>query len=126
MPAGFEWIAALPPHLQVVVMFVAGLGGLLLGRGGFVAGRKEPTVSTKDVVLQGASIADMTAVKDLATGVTRIALAQEKAAEEAGRCADELGTIRQILAEDAEHRQEDRQFKRGLEAGRREPATRRR
>ena len=107
----------------MLVMLGVGVGFVILGRSGYVAGKREPPVTGKDVVLQAASITDMTAVKDLATGVARLALAQEKVAEETGRCADELGTIRQILAEDAENRQDDRNFRRGLEAGRREPAV---
>lgn len=126
MPPGLEWISTLPPHWQVLIMIGAGFAFVLLGRSGYHAGKKEPSVSTKDVVLQGASIADMTPVKELATGVVRLALAQEEGVKELSRCADELGTIRQILAEDAEHRQEERQYRRGLEAGRREPAARRR
>jgi hypothetical protein len=125
MPPGFEWIAALPPGLQMLVMLGVGVGFVLLGRSGYVAGKREPPISGKDVVLQAASITDMSAVKDLATGVTRLALAQEKVAEETGRCADELGTIRQILAEDAEDRQDYRQWRKGFEAGqKREPPPR--
>lgn len=128
MPPGFEWVSQLHPVLQFAVMIGIGFGGVWLGRNGYKAGLREPPVSTKDVVLTNASITDMTAVKELATGVTRLALAQEKSTEEVGRCADELGTIRQILAEDAEHRQEERLYSRGLEAGRRdrEPPSRRR
>nr|WP_047581712.1 hypothetical protein [Methylobacterium sp. ZNC0032] len=124
MPPGFEWIAALPPGLQMLVMLGVGIGFVLLGRSGYVAGKREPPVPPKDVVLTAASITDMTAVKDLATGVTRLAMAQERVAEESSRCADELGTIRQILAEDAENRQEDRTLRRGIEIGRKEPARR--
>lgn len=124
MPPGFEWIAALPPGLQMLVMLGAGIGFVLLGRSGYIAGKREPPVVPKDVVLTAASITDMTAVKELATGVTRLALAQERVAEESSRCADELGTIRQILAEDAEDRQEDRTLRRGIEIGRKEPARR--
>lgn len=124
MPPGFEWIAALPPGLQMLVMLGAGLGFVLLGRSGYVAGKREPPVTPKDVVLTAASITDMSAVKDLVTGVTRLALAQERVAEETSRCADELGTIRQILAEDSENRQEDRTLRRGIEIGRKEPARR--
>jgi hypothetical protein len=127
MPPGFEWIAALPPGLQMLVMLGVGIGFVLLGRSGYVAGKREPAVTGKDVVLQAASITDMSAVRDLAASVTRLALAQEKAAEEVGRCADELGTIRQILAEDAEDRQDYRQWRKGFEAGQqREPPPRRR
>lgn len=125
MPQGFEWVAALPPGLQMLVMVGAGLGFVLLGRSGYLAGKREPPVSPKDMVLTGASIADMTAVKDLATGVTRLAMAQEQTSEAANRIADELGTIRQILAEDAENRQDDRNYRRGLEAGRAAPQRRR-
>lgn len=124
MPPGFEWIAALPPGLQMLVMLGVGIGFVLLGRSGYVAGKREPPVAPKDVVLTAASITDMTAVKDLVTGVTRLAMAQERVAEESSRCADELGTIRQILAEDAESRQEDRTLRRGIEIGRKEPARR--
>ena len=127
MPPGFEWIATLPPGLQIVVMLGVGVGFVLIGRSGYVAGKREPPVTGKDVVLQAASITDMTAVKELATGVTRLALAQEKATAEVGRCADELGTIRQILAEDAEDRQDYRQWRKGYEAGqKRDPPSRRR
>jgi hypothetical protein len=127
MPPGFEWIATLPPGLQMLVMLGVGIGFVFLGRSGYIAGKREPPVSGKDVVLQAASITDMSAVKDLATGVTRLALAQEKVAEETGRCADELGTIRQILAEDAEDRQDYRQWRKGFEAGQqRDPPPRRR
>lgn len=126
MPPGFEWIATLPPGLQMLVMLGVGIGFVMLGRSGYVAGKREPVIAPKDVVLTAASITDMSAVKELATGVMRLALAQERTAEESSRCADELGTIRQILAEDAEARQDDRQYRRGLEAGRREPPRSRR
>jgi uncharacterized protein with PIN domain len=109
----------------MLVMLGVGIGFVLLGRGGYIAGKREPPVSQKDMVLTAASITDMSAVKDLAVGVTRLALAQERVAAESTRCADELGTIRQILAEDAENKQEDRTFRRGMEAGR-QPAPRRR
>lgn len=110
----------------MVVMLGVGIGFVLLGRSGYLAGKREPPISQKDMVLTAASITDMSAVKDLVVGVTRLALAQEKVADEHARCADELGTIRQILAEDSENRQDDRNYRRGLEAGRREPVTRRR
>lgn len=127
MPPGFEWIAALPPGLQMLVMLGVGIGFVFLGCSGYVAGKREPPVSGKDVVLQAASIADLTVVKEIATAVTRLALAQEKEAAETGRCADELGTIRQILAEDAEDRQDYRQWRKGFEAGqKRDPPPRRR
>ncbi len=113
MPPGFEWIAALPAGLQMLVMLGVGIGFVFLGRSGYIAGKREPPVSSKDVVLQAASIADMTVVKEIAAGIARLALAQEKATEEAGRCADELGTIRQILAEDAEDRQDYRRWRKG-------------
>lgn len=119
MPPGFEWVAALPPFLQMLVMLGVGLGLALWGRVGFLTGRKEPPVSSKDVILTAGSITDMSAVRELVAAVVRLAAAKE-------RCADELGTIRQILAEDAENRQDDRSYRRGLEAGRREPTTRRR
>jgi hypothetical protein len=126
MPPGFEWIATLPPGLQFVIMLGVGLGLAAWGRGGFLSGRKEPPVSPKDVVLTAASITDMMPIKDAATALTRVALASEDGLKTLARIADELGTIRQILAEDAENRQDDRNYRRGLEAGRREPSTRRR
>jgi len=119
MPPGFEWIATLPPGLQMLVMIGVGIGFVLLGRSGYLTGKREPPVSSKDMVLTAASITDMSSVRELVAAVTRLAEAGE-------RSADELGTIRQILAEDAEQRQDDRQYRRGLEAGRREPASRRR
>lgn len=119
MPHGFEWIAALPPALQFLVMLGVGIGLAAWGRGGYNAGRKEAPVTTQDVVLTAAGITDMTPVKELAAELKGLRLAGE-------RIADELGTIRQILAEDAEHRHEERTYRRGLDAGRREPATRRR
>jgi len=119
MPPGFEWVAALPPGFQVLVMLGVGIGLAIWGRGGFLTGKKEPAVSTKGVILTAGSITDMSPVRDLVAAVTRLAVANE-------RCADELGTIRQILAEDSENRQDDRTYRRGLEAGRREPTPRRR
>lgn len=118
MPQGFEWVAALPPGLQMLVMVGAGLGFVFLGRSGYLAGKREPPVSPKDVVLTAASIADMSAVRELVASVGRLA-------DQTERCADELGTIRQILAEDAENRQDDRNYRRGLEAGRATPQRRR-
>lgn len=127
MPPGFEWVATLPPGLQMIVMLGVGIGLVFLGRSGYNAGKREPPVSGKDVVLQAASITDMTAVKELAAGVARLAAAQEKGVLETGRVADELGTIRQILAEDAEDRQDYRQWRKGFEAGqlREKPTSRR-
>lgn len=120
MPPGFEWIAALPPGLQMLVMLGVGIGFVFLGRSGYIAGKREPPISSKDVVLQAASIADMTVIKEIAAGIARLAT-------ETGRCADELGTIRQILAEDAEDRQDYRQWRKGFEAGQqRDPPPRRR
>lgn len=119
MPPGFEWIASLPAYMQMIFMLGVGIGLALWGRGGFLTGKKEPPVSSKDVILTSGSIADMSPVRELVAAVDRLAAAKE-------RCADELGTIRQILAEDAENRQDDRNYRRGLEAGRREPAARRR
>lgn len=99
-------------------MLGMGLGLSVIGRVSFKNGFKaDPPVSSKDVVLQSASIADMSWGKDLVTGSTRVALALEDVALQARECAKELGTIRQILAEDAENRQDDRTYRRGVEDG---------
>lgn len=119
MPQHLEWIAALPPGLQFAVMIGVGIALGLIARSGYLAGKKEPPVTAKDMVITAAGITDMAPVRDLVIEVKGLREAQ-------GRSADELGTIRQILAEDAENRQDDRNYRRGLEAGRREPPTRRR
>jgi hypothetical protein len=114
MPPHLEWIAALPPSLQFAFMIGVGLALGILARSGYVAGKKEPPVSSKDVVLTAAGITDLTPVRELVTETKRI--------------ADELGTIRQILAEDAEDRQDYRQWRKGFEAGQQsdKPPARRR
>lgn len=120
MPTSFEWIATLPPPLQFAVMVGAGLYAIYLARTGYAAGKKEPPVTAKDMVLTAAGITDLTPIREAVAEMARNTSAQERNAEAVERCADELGTIRQILAEDAEQRQDHRNYMRGLEAGRRE------
>lgn len=125
MPS-FEWIASLPPPLQFAFMVGAGLYAFHLARSGYAAGKKEPPITSKDVVLTAAGITDLTPFREAVAEMAKSTAAQERNAEAVERCADELGTIRQILAEDAEQRQDHRNYMRGLEAGRREAQARRR
>jgi flagellar biosynthesis chaperone FliJ len=75
-----------------------------------IAGQKEAPVTSKDVVLTAAGITDMQPVRDMASEIKNQTI-------ELRRIGDELGTIRQILAEDAEERQDYRQWRTGFEAG---------
>ncbi len=121
MPPNLEWIATLPPGLQFLVMIGVGIGALLWGKSGYIAGKKEPPVTSKDVVLTAAGITDMQPMRDLVTELRRLAEATERGVETQERIADELGTLRQIFAEDAEERQDYRQWRKGFEAGQQQP-----
>lgn len=113
MPPNLEWISALPIGLQIAVMVGVGIGMILLAKNGYLAGKKEPPVTSKDVVLTASGITDLAPFREAVIEVRRV--------------ADELGTIRQIMAEDAEERQDYRQWRKGFEAGQRDqPAPRRR
>ncbi|SEG29007.1 hypothetical protein SAMN04488115_104155 [Bosea lathyri] len=68
-----------------------------------------------------AGITDMQPIRDLVTEQRRIAEATERGVEVQERIADELGTLRQIFAEDAEERQDYRQWRKGFEAGQQQP-----
>lgn len=116
MPQNLEWVSSLPPALQFALFIGFGLGMIWIAKGGYLAGKKDtPSPAPKDVVLTAAGITDMKPVRDLVDQTERV--------------ADELGTIRQILAEDAEDRREYRQWRKGFEAGQGgqgKPAARRR
>jgi hypothetical protein len=113
MPTNLEWLATLPPALQFAVMIGVGIAFGFVARSGYIAGQKEAPVTSKDVVLTAAGITDMQPVRDMASEIKNQTI-------ELRRIGDELGTIRQILAEDAEERQDYRQWRTGFEAGQRE------
>lgn len=83
MPTGFEWIATLPPILQFALMIGVGLGiaAMLWGRAGYLAGKKEPPITAKDIVLTSGTIADMKPVRDIFGELKRIADAADRIVE---------------------------------------------
>lgn len=117
MPAGFEWISELPGWAQTVLYFGAGVGGIILARGGFTSGKKEPPVTSKDMVLTAASITDMSAVRVLSDNVEKLVKAQSDTATAVVGCSKELESIREILEQDADDRREYMLLKQGIAIG---------
>lgn len=125
MPTSLEWISKLPGELQIVFFLGFGIGAYFWARSGYSAGKKEPPVTSKDVVLTAAGLTDMQPMRDLVSEIRNQNIELRAQTIEQKRSADELGTIRQILAEDAENRQDYLQWRKGFEAGQRELPPRR-
>lgn len=128
MPQNLDWVNGLPPSLQFAVMIGVGFAMFLWARSGFLAGKKEPPVTTKDVVLTAASIMDMEPVRGVEIKLGNLV-------HETKRVADILDNIHAILharqladaaADEDELRDRIRDLERSLADASRPPEQRRR
>ncbi|WP_342361428.1 hypothetical protein [Terrarubrum flagellatum] len=122
MPQGPDFVAQLPPLGQLIFYALIGIGALAAGWRAYTAERKKQApASTTDVVLAGGTIADMKPVRDMGESIDRLT-------GEVARLANASEAILEIMKEEADERDIEREVERRMreERGERIPEPRRR